>query len=271
MGFFGRLKTGWQLAIGSFRVIRGNPRLAVFPLIGGIAGIAYMLLLFGGGVVMGLFASDATAVAVLFLLYLGSAFIAAFFNAALVWSVGKAFVGEDVSVRAGIAAAWKQRRALFAWAVISAVVGIVLRAIESQDTILARIVAMFVSVAWGVLTYFIIPVIVFEDVGVREMFTRSGQTFKDTWGETVGAGFGVGIVTAGLTLLGLFSAVLVFFVLGGAAGLVAALAVGAVVVLGMFLLGSALSATAKTALYVYATQNTNPPEFADVDFSGATE
>jgi hypothetical protein len=271
MGFFGRLKTGWQLAMGSFRVIRGNPRLAIFPLIGGIAGMVYMALLFGGAFVTGMFQSDVTGFAVLFLFYLGSSFIAAFFNAALVWSVGKAFVGEDVSVKAGLAAAWKQRKPLFAWAVISAVVGIVLRAIESQDNIVARILAMFVSVAWGILTYFIIPVIVFEDVGVREMFERSGKTFKDTWGETVGAGFGVGIVTAGLTLIGLVAAVGIFLLLGGPAGLAAGLAMGAIVVLGMFLLGSALSATAKTALYVYATQNTSPPEFSDVDFSRTTE
>lgn len=267
MGIFTRLKTGWQLSMGSFRVIRGNPRLALFPLIAGIAGLVYMALLFGGSFVVGLFESNVTGFAVLFLFYLGSAFIAAFFNAALVWSVREAFRGRPVSLRAGLAAAWRHKTQLFIWAVISAVVGVILRAIEGQDNLVAKLLAMVVSVAWGIITYFIIPVIVFEDVGIREMFTRSGRTFKDTWGETAGASFGVGLVTVAFTAVGLAFAAVIFFAVGGPAGVFAAIAVGAVVVLGAFLLASALAATAKTALYVYATENESPPEFSDVDFS----
>lgn len=244
-----------------------NPRLAAFPAIAGVTGLVYVLLLVGGGSVTGLFASDVTGAVVLFTVYLGSAFIAAMFNAALVWSVREAFANRPVSVRAGLSAAWARRRQLFAWAFISAVVGVVLRVIESQDNIVAGLIAGALSVAWGILTYFVIPVIVFEAVGVREMFTRSGGTFKDTWGETAGAGFGVGLVTVGLTLLGVAVAVLLILLIGGPAGLLVGGAIGAVVVLCSFLFGSALSATAKTALYVYATAEESPPAFDDVDFS----
>jgi hypothetical protein len=112
-------------------------------------------------------------------------------------------------------------------------------------------------------------VIVFEDVGVVGMFKRSGETFKNTWGETAGAGFGVGIVTAAFALVGLLVAGAVFLVFGGTVGVVGAVAVGAAVLLLAYLLGTTLGGIAKTALYVYASEGRQPPEFENVDFGRA--
>jgi hypothetical protein len=148
---------------------------------------------------------------------------------------------------------------------------VILRAIESQDSPVAEIVAAAFGVAWGILTYFVVPVIVFEDVSVSEMFRRSGGTFKRTWGETAGAGFGVGIVTALFTLVGLAVAVVLFLALGGTGlGFLLAVAVGVLVVLAAYLLGTTLGSVAKTALYVYATEGSRPDGFEDVDFANAT-
>ncbi len=266
MGIFARLKMGWNLSMDSFRVLRKNPELALFPVISGIAGLLYIALLFGGSYVTGLFETQNMGVVVLFLLYLGTSFIAAFFNAGLVYSAREAFQGRNPSVKSGIAEAWGHKGPLFAWAVISAVVGLIVRAIEQQDNLVADIVAMLFSAAWSIITYFIIPVIVFEDVSVTGMFKRSGETFKNTWGETAGAHFGVGLVSLVFMLVGLAIAVAVFFLLGGSAGFVVAAAIGAVALLAMFLVSSALGAIAKTALYVYATEGERPSEFENVDF-----
>ncbi|MFB6178162.1 MAG: hypothetical protein ABEI77_00375, partial [Halorientalis sp.] len=84
MGIFARLKMGWNLSMDSLHVLRENPELALFPLISGIAGLLYIALLFGGSAVVGLFDSQSTGLVVLFLSYLGTSFIAAFFNAGLV-------------------------------------------------------------------------------------------------------------------------------------------------------------------------------------------
>jgi len=259
---------------GQFHRPQENPELALFPLISGIASVIYVGLLLGGSTVTGLFASEATGFAVLFLLYLGSAFIAAFFNAGLVYGASEAFEGRDPSLKGGLQAAWSHVGTLFVWAVISAIVGIIVRLIEQQDNIVGWIVALMFSAAWGIITYFIAPVIVFEDVGVTEMFKRSGETFKDTWGETAGASFGVGLITVLFTLVGLAIAAALFFTLGGAfggGGFVVAIAVAVLVVLSIYLLSSALGVIARTALYVYATEGKRPPEFGNVDFErGAT-
>jgi hypothetical protein len=268
MGIFTRLKTGWSLARDSLRVLRHHPDLLAFPLVGGIAGLVYVGLLMGGAVLLTGPEPGPLMYAVLFVLYLGSTFIAVFFTAGLTYNVRETFEGREPTFRGGLAAAWDHRRPLFVWAVIAAIVGVILRAIEGADNPLADLAAAIFSVAWGILTYFVVPVIVFEDVGARGMIERSGETFKNTWGETAGAGFGVGIITVLFGLVGLALAALVFVLLGSTAvGLFGAIAVALVTVLFAALVGSALSSIAKTALYVYATEGKQPSEFEDVDFS----
>jgi hypothetical protein len=205
----------------------------------------------------------------LFLVYVGSAFIASFFTSALMYNSRETFHGRNPSLREGLAAAWRNKGTLFVWALISGTVGLLLRALDSSDNMVAEILAGLFSVAWGILTYFVVPVIVFEDVGVFGMFKRSGKTFNDTWGETAGAGFGVGIVSALFALVGIAVAVAVFFVLGDAVGVVGAIAVGVVSILFAALLGTTLSGIAKTALYVYATEGKRPKAFDNVDFQKA--
>lgn len=270
MGIFGRLKTGWALARDSMGVLREEPSLTVFPAISGIAGALFIALIMGGAVLVTGDDPGPVLYGALFLTYLVTSFVAAFFSAALMYNAREVFRGRDPTLGDGMRAAWHNKGTLFAWALISATVGVILRAIESSDNLVARLAAALFSVAWGILTYFVIPVIVFEDVSVRGMFTRSGETFKQTWGETAGAGFGVGLVTVLFTLVGLLVAAGVFLALGSStAGFVGAVAVGAVLVLAAFLLGSTLGSIAKAALYVYATEGKRPSQFENVDFSAA--
>jgi len=268
MGFLARLKTGWALSMDSLGVLRSDPGLTLFPLLAGIAGTVYIGLILGGSVLVTGTDPGIVLYAVLFVVYLGSSFIAAFFSAALMYNTREIFHGREPTLRDGIAAAWRNRTPLFAWAVISAVVGVFFRALESEDVPLGDLASVLLGAAWGILTYFVVPVIVFEDVSVRGMFERSGRTFKQTWGETAGAGFGVGIVTALFTLGGLAVAGIVFLVLGGTAvGVIGAVAIGALVLLAAYLLGTALGSIAKTALYIYATESERPDGFENVDFA----
>ena len=270
MGFLTRLKTGWALSMDSLDVLRDEPSLAVFPAISGVAGAIYLALILGGALLLTGPNPGMVMYAALFLVYLGTAFIAAFFSAALMHNAREVFHGRDPTLGEGLAAAWRNRGPLLAWAVISAVVGTVLNALESTDNPLAELASVLFSVAWSILTYFVVPVIVFEAVSVREMFERSGETFRNTWGETAGASFGVGIVTVLFTLAGLAVAALAFFVLGGSGlGLIGAIAIAVPVVLLAYLFGTTLGSVAKTALYVYATEGERPQQFDNVDFQAA--
>lgn len=268
MSFLHRLKMGWNLSVDSLSVVRSEPRLALFPLIAGIAGAVYISLILIGTVLLAGTEPGAIAYAALFVAYLGSAFIAAFFSAALMSNARALFDGDSPTLVDGIHAAWSKRRQLAVWSVISAMVGVIFTALESEDVPFGDIASVLFSAAWGIMTYFVVPVILFEKVTVSEMFKRSGQTFKRTWGETAGASFGVGIITALFALAGLSLAGTLFLVIETTGmGLVVSIGLAGIVVLSAVLLGSALSSISKTALYVYATEGRNPAGFENIDFS----
>jgi len=264
MGLFTGLGTGIALTKDSLALIRHNPELLVFPLVGGTAGLTFL------GVFLGLSfqviepesMGAITAYAGLFGIYLGLTFISSFFSAGLVHETREAFAGREPSLRSGLAAAWDERWPILTWSIIAATVGFIIHLLESSDSRMVKVMAFMFSAAWTVLTFFVIPVIVFERVSVREMFSRSKDTFKQTWGETaislIGVQVAAALIAVPVLALGAFIAISEQMLLG-----VAVLLVGALLA---FLLAQTLQGVVKTALYFYATEGTKPDEFGDVDF-----
>ncbi|WP_436933477.1 DUF6159 family protein [Halovenus marina] len=262
MQLFSRLKTGLVLTKDSVLLIRHNPRLALFPLVSGAAGLAFLAIFLGITFGMMSVASDAGAVVGLFLTYLGLTFISSFFAAGLVHQTREVLAGEEPSLKEGLAAAWDRRGALIVWAVISATVGLIINAIENSDSRIARVVGLIFGVAWTLMTFFIVPVIVFERPSIKEMFTKSAGTFKQTWGETPISLIGVQVVALAVALP--FVAVGIgLFTLGTTILAVGVILIG---VLLAFLVTQTLQGVVKTTLYLYASDGTRPEEFDNVDF-----
>jgi hypothetical protein len=234
------------------------------------------VFLYLGVFVAGFIGSGAELVA-LFVLYFVTTFVASFFTAALVYATNDAFHGTEPSIERSLRAAWRMKGPIAIWSLIAATVSLIIRRLEQSNSPLSGIVAAIFSLGWAVTTFFIIPVIVFEDVDVKSMFTRSAETFKETWGETLGAGLGLGIIQVLLALGAILLAIVVFIVVGSVstgAGLVSGLFVVLVGLLSAFLIGQTIQGIAKTALYLYAREGTVPEEFTDFDFEtlgGSTE
>jgi hypothetical protein len=105
--------------------------------------------------------------------------------------------------------------------------------------------------AWSVVTFLVLPVLVFEGLGPIAAVKRSAALFKGTWGENL-------MTNAGIGLIGLFA------IIGGALPLMLFLAIGgpvAILGIGLFVLwvvtvmlvSSTLTGIFQTALYRYAT------------------
>jgi len=263
-----RFKTGLTLTRDSLTVLRKHPDLMLFPFISGIAtllfGAVLYLTVFVGGIIGG-----GVEYVALFVFYFVTTFIASFFTAALVSSVDDAFHGRNPTLRGGMAAAWAMKTELAVWSVISAVVGVLLRSLERSDSALTRIVAGFFALGWTITTFFIIPVIVFEDVSIKEMFSRSAGTFRDTWGETFSSTLGIGLIQFVLWIAGMALVVLVgglLFTVVPAVG-TSTVILGAIgITVGVYLVGQTVQGIAKTALYVYASEGMVPSEFDNFDF-----
>ncbi|ELZ14328.1 hypothetical protein C479_00430 [Halovivax asiaticus JCM 14624] len=260
------------MARRSARVLRAHPKLLTFPLLGALSGLAFFLTLFGSLFATGpIFQEPGPALfAALFVAYLVETFVASFFTAALIAATRTAFQGDEPSIRGALATAWQHKWPLLAWSVVAATVGVLIKAIEGEDNLVAQIAAAVFAVAWSLMTYFIVPVIVFRDPSVREMFSESARTFKETWGESIGAMGAIDIVSFVLVVAGGLLGGATYLVFGGlgTAGLVVTVAIGGTAILLGFLVGKTLSGIAKTALYLYATEDTAPEYFEDMDFGG---
>ncbi|MFU8868722.1 DUF6159 family protein [Natronococcus sp.] len=280
----GRIRTGLRVAKASFGVLRREYWLLVFPVLYGIAWLAGVIGLLAGilvalvGAGYGLATVDQvatisegqaeTAVTVLLVaasvLFMFVATAAAtFFSAALVHSVGLLFAGEPTSLRDGLAGAWEARRTILAWGAA----GLVFRALESREGTAARLARSVAGFAWFAMTFFIVPVIVFRDGGVRESMHNSVELFRDTWGEAGGTTLGIGLVILPLAALvgGLGIALPLFALEAPGSVLQYTLVPTLLAIAALLVVHNAATAVAKTALYEYATDSELPPEFDGID------
>ena len=262
MSLLTRLKMGLVLTKDSVLLIRHHPRLALFPIVSGIAGLVFLALFLGIAFGIARISPEGGVLVGLLVIYFGLTFISTFFTAGLVHQTRSAIGDGTVSLEAGLAAAWERKTPIAIWSIIAATVGILINMIESSDSRVARLFGAIFGVAWTLMTFFIVPVIVFERTSTKGMFKRSAGTFKETYGETPVSLIAIQLVSLAvavpfvLVAFGLFST-------GIATVAIPILLVG----IGLsFIVTQTLQGVVKTSLYLYASEGIKPSEFDDVDF-----
>ncbi len=252
MNFFTRLSNGWQLALNSFAVLKANRQLLIFPILSAIA-----MLLVISTFVIGMFASagwDAellrqqSAVAnytILFLYYLVNYFVVVFFNTALVHCTHLYFNGEEPTVAKGLRFAVSRIGVIFSWAIFAAIVGTILRAIQDKVGSLGKIITGLIGIVWSVATFFVVPIIAYENLGPIAAFKRSASMMKEKWGESIGASFSFGIIQ----FLAILLLAVPSFVLGWLVHPIAGMALFAVGLFTIIVLFSAAKVIFVSAVY----------------------
>ncbi len=261
---FGR---SYKLVLESFNILRKDKEMMLFPVFSGVAGIlvliSFILPLFFTGILGGDGAvGEVLYYVIIFLYYLASYFVIVFFNVGLVYCARKRLKGQNPTFMDGINAAFGNLGKIFAWALISATVGMILRALSRRSGILGRIIISLIGMVWTLLTFFVVPVMIFEGRGVLESISKSGSLFKKTWGENVIGQFQMGLIFFLLSIPGL-----IFPVIGVLTGNIILIAVTvAVMVFYWVILGivsSSLDGIFKTALYEYAITGVVPSGFSE--------
>jgi hypothetical protein len=269
---FERIGNGWELAKSSWSVLRQDKELVVFPLVSGIACLMvlasfgvplwfsdYRHVVFGDGERL----QDPIAWVILFAFYTVNYFVIVFFNSALVACAMIRFRGGDPTVGDGLSASMQRLPQILAWALVSATVGVILKAIESRSEKLGQIAAGLLGAGWSIATYFVVPVLVVERVGPVDAVKRSFSILRKSWGETVVAKFGIGFFVFLASLAAMLP------IVGGAIALANnQVAVGAVLIacgilwmILVSLISSALNAILLAALYLYAADGEVPQQF----------
>jgi hypothetical protein len=193
-------------------------------------------------------------------MYVVLAFVSIFFNAAVIGTAMKRLKGEPATIRDGIALARQHVGTIFAWAVVTATVGMILRSLQERAGLLGRILLGIVGIAWTVLTFFVVPVILYEDAGVGQAIKRSGSIFRQRWGEQF-----IGNATIGIAI---FLIALPIILIGGllAATLpIVGIPVLVVAVGALMAVGAACTGVFNAALYRYATTGESSGAFSEAD------
>ncbi len=202
MSFFDRLGNGWKMGMASLKVIQKNKQLVLFPIISG----AFLVLVVASflGLIYANFGlefdnvvrdSSIADYAITFLFYLVCYFIIVFFNVGLVHCTRIYLKGEKPSFSDGIKFSMTRLPVIFGWAMLSATVGLILKAIQENSGALGGIISSVIGVVWSIATFFVVPVLAYENVGPFAALKRSSQVMKDKWGESIGASFSFGILT----------------------------------------------------------------------------
>jgi hypothetical protein len=224
-------RRSWQLFRSSVQILVRHRKLLLFPVVSLLCTVAIALFFFAPIVLLptgharnqpehwqALAArlGDTTAVDThtqhwhpktatclyLVVIYLVSMVGATFFNVAFYNEIIRAFAGERVSLRGGLAFASHRLRAILLWSLLAGVVGLVIRGLEERFGWIGRLALGLVGMAWSVASVFVIPVMIREpSTNPFTLLKNSAVTLRKTWGEAligyVGITFGVWIVLAG--------------------------------------------------------------------------
>ncbi len=198
---------------------------------------------------------------ILFIYYILSYFIVIFFNTGLITCANIRLNGGDPTFSDGFNNAKKHIGKIFAWALISATVGLILRMIADRSETIGKIVIAIIGMAWSLITFFVVPVMVFENIGVMESIKKSGYLFKKTWGENVIGQFSMGLIFFILGIIGLIPLVLSFLA-GSPVIIISAVVLVIIYWVVLGIISSSLDGIFVTALYNYANTGKIPSVYS---------
>jgi hypothetical protein len=276
-----RIARGWELVKESWAILRQDKELMLFPILSSIACIlvaasfAVPFLLVpdlgrafmqqkdqaqanGAGRIIGYVLA--------FAYYFVNYFVIVFFNVALVSCALIRFRGGNPTLGDGIGAACQRLPQIFAWSLLAATVGMLLRTLEERLSFLGRIVVGFIGLAWSLAIYFVVPVLAAERVGPLEAVKRSSKTLMKTWGESLVGNISMGMIGFLFALPGVALMVVAFAVGAAAQSIVLGIAIGACAVIYLVFLSVVMTTLQQIFLagtYLYAAEGTVPPGFKE--------
>jgi membrane-anchored glycerophosphoryl diester phosphodiesterase (GDPDase) len=264
---FAAIGRSFRLIRESDRVLRQDPELIWLAMASFVAVTIVAGVLGGFGLSIGAFSANDEPVSgpgyvLIAIGYFLGYFAIIYFQVALVAAVMHRMDGNDPDLRYALGQANRRLSAIVMWAAIAATVGLLLRALEGMargqsgaGRIVASIVVSTLGISWGLMVFFVIPVIVVEQTSGVEAIKRSSSTLKKKFGEAIIGNQGIGLIMFLATLV--FAGIPLFIgltiwnantVVGGVIILIA-VGIGVLIAAG----GSALDSTYRAVLYRYAT------------------
>ena len=241
---------GKQLLAASLALFRQDTSIAALPVLS-VASAFTTLVIIGGGLgglltIAGI-SSQVSFIASIALALLITMFLSTFFGVAVVFAAADRIEGGNPTVASCIAKAWGRKGIIFGWALLSAVVGTIMSAIQEKVPF-GELLSILGGLAWAVATWFVLPVIAFEDVSPFGAVKRSSELFKQRWGKVSRSAVRFGILFLGWMLLGIAGLV------GGFVLAISAHSFGALVIVGLLLAAAGLLLIIVVSVYLSVGQ-----------------
>jgi len=263
----GRIRLGFRFAGASWRIVRGEPSLVAFPLLSAAFAVAYTLLVvlpigIGGFLAVG----DATWLGwvLLAILLLGGSIGATFFGVAAAHNASEAMDGRDPTLGGGLRVARSRLGVIIQWGLVSATVGLVLQILADKlGGIGGALVQGLGGLAWGIASFFALPILALEGLGPFDVLKRSAGVVRERWGESLAGGAAIGVVS----LLGVLAALALavpgalLWANGTPAAGIPLVVVGIGLLLVTLVVSQIVNAVFRVVVYRYATTGAVAPGF----------
>lgn len=263
---FGR---SYRMFTESLGVLRQDKTLLLLPVLSGICTLVGVAAFVFAQLITGAVSVHSSAggeyvttvnplgYALLFLWYFQSWTVVLFFNVAIVHCAKSRFDGKPVTANDGLKCALTHLPRILAWAFVTASVGVVLEMFADRNKIVGGIIKAIVGAAWAIATFFIVPVMIYENLTLFGSFKRSIELIRKSWGEAAVANLG----TSTFIFLMALPAIALPVVGGVVLGQFGALAGSGLMLTWWIFLGvlaSALTGILRAALYNYAATGVVP-------------
>jgi hypothetical protein len=273
----GRFTRGLRLVGVGFQMVKAEPGLMLVP----VVAFVVQLLIFGvvaAALWPTLHAANAAGTAdagagsvhlsvaqwaLVVVAGVATMFVTVVSHATIIARVMARFHGQGVSNTQAARAALTKSPQLLAWAFIEYVVMAVLRSISNRG-LLGALVGWVLRAGWMLASFFVVPVILFEDKGAVSAIKRSVELCRSRWGENIVGNGAIGVIGIGAVFLDVVVAFLlgaVFVPLGVAVGLIGLIAI--------LLVLTVASGAFNAALYWFAVTNQAPGGYTLGDLQSA--
>jgi len=267
-----RTQRGWGLTKQSLQILGRNKRILLFPI---ISGIGCLLLLWLVGKPLWHIESNflrsqqevplATILGILTLLAMLFTFniIYMYCNAALIACMANYFKTERLKLIVGFKAAWVCLPHIVGWTLFNTTIGFVLRKFPSRLGQAGTFASLLSGTAWGVVSYFIVPILVLENISPINAIKKSAHVVHESWGGSLISNTSSSLILLSVILICFIPLSITAFI-GNKTHLFVGFVISILLFIILTLIIKAANNILRTALYLYASNECSLPFNTDL-------
>lgn len=266
-----------ELTRQSWTILKENRYLMAYPVVGIAAGVVPFAIMAAG---VGFIVSDQNWIGwglVVIGLYVVT-LVNVLVQAGLTVSAAAELEGGTSSLGHGLTSAAGRLGRLARWAFVSTVVSLLIGLLRGNNdgglvaVIFRNVLAAAADVMWQLITFFVMPAMMLDDLGMIDAIKKSASTFKQRWGTQLSGGVRIGGMIGLIAILPAIVAIVAggFLATAGAWAVgVPLVIVGVVVLIVAGLILTAIRGVFSVVLYRYATQGVVEGGFTEDQLASA--